>query len=351
MRIGLVGFGAWGGIHAASITGLEDHQLIAIACRSEESAARARDQYPAARVFTHYGELLALPEVEAVHVVVPSYLHTEVALAAIEAGKHVLLEKPMATTLADCERIVAAAESAAAAADGPGSARGGTPAVSIVHELRCSEQWGAIREATQNGEIGTPHYAMLNLFRFPYRQGAGGWRYDPSKVGSWVLEEPIHFFDLLLWYMEPAGPPVAVTAFTNEHAEGLSRDFSAVVEFQSGGYGVVSQTLSGFEHHQVVEVTGSDGAVRSIWSGAMDRTDRPEFSVTVTSRGRSEPERLALEAPSGELFEIRQYIDLAHRGFAEGRSIYPARQELELIRLCLAAERSARTGRRVELDG
>jgi myo-inositol 2-dehydrogenase/D-chiro-inositol 1-dehydrogenase len=208
-----------------------------------------------------------------------------------------------------------------------------------------------VRRAAESGDIGVPHYAMLNLFRFPYRTGSGGWRYEPSKVGSWVLEEPIHFFDLLLWYLAPAGRAVAVTAFTNEYAEGLSRDFSAVVEFESGGYGVVSQTLSGFEHHQVVEVTGSDGAVRSIWSGAMDRTDKPEFSISVKRRGQSEPERIALDSPSGELFEIRQYIDLAHKGFADGRSIYPARQELELIRLCLAAERSAQTGARVTLPG
>ena len=345
MRTGVVGFGAWGGIHAASLTqlresGRTEYELTSIACRSEESAARARAQYPDAEVFTDYRRLLALPEVEAVHVVVPSYLHTEVALAAIEAGKHVLLEKPMATTVEDCERIVAAAENAGAS---------GGPTVSIVHELRCSEQWGAVRRASETGDIGVPHYAMLNLFRFPYRTGTGGWRYETEKVGSWVLEEPIHFFDLLLWYMEPAGHPVAVTAFTNEYAKGLSRDFSAVVQFDSGGYGVVSQTLSGFEHHQVVELTGSDGAVRSIWSGAMDRTDKPEFSVSVKRKGATEPQLLALDAPSGELFEIRQYIDLAHTGFAEDRSIYTPRQELELIRLCLAAEQSARTGEKVPL--
>jgi myo-inositol 2-dehydrogenase/D-chiro-inositol 1-dehydrogenase len=340
MRVGIVGFGAWGSIHAASVTGLENHDLVAIACRSEESAARAREQYPAAQVFTDYRELVELDQIEAVHVVVPSYLHMEVALAAIAAGKHVLLEKPMATTIADCEHIVEAAEAARDT---------GGPTVSLVHELRCSEQWGSIRKAVETGEIGKPHYAMLNLFRFPYRKGTRGWRYDPSKVGSWVLEEPIHFFDLLLWYMEAAGSPVAVTAFANEYADGLTRDFTAVVQFQSGGYGVVSQTLSGFEHHQVVEVTGSDGAVRSIWSGAMDRTDKPEFSVTIQGKSLPDAAPVTMNAPSGELFEIREYIDLAHRGFADGISVYSARQELELIRLCLAAEASARTGKRVEL--
>ena len=338
MRVGIVGFGAWGGIHAASVAGLENHELAAIACRSEESASRAREQFPNASVFTDYHELLALKEVEAVHVVVPSYLHVEVALAAISAGKHVLLEKPMATTLADGERLVAAAEAAT------------DVAVSIVHELRLSEQWGSVRDEIERGSIGTPHYAMLNLFRFPYRQGTRNWRYDPSKVGSWVLEEPIHFFDLLLWYLEPAGPPVAVTAFINEYGTGLSRDFTAVVEFESGAHGVVSQTLSGFEHHQVVEVTGSDGAMRSIWSGAMDRTDKPEFSLTIKTKNNPDPKRQEMTAPSGELFEIRKYIDSALCAFKKGETVYSASEEFKLIRLCFAAEQSARTGQRIPLN-
>ena len=338
MRVGIIGYGAWGGIHAASVSGLESHQLVAIACHSEETAARARKEHPEAQVFTDYTRLLALEDVEAVHVVVPSYLHVEVAITALSAGKHVLLEKPMATTLADGERLVAAADAAT------------DLVVSVVHELRLSEQWGSVRDEIEHGSIGTPHYAMLNLFRFPYREGAGSWRYDPSKVGSWVLEEPIHFFDLLLWYLEPAGAPVAVTAFVNEYGAGLSRDFTTVVEFESGAYGVVSQTLSGFEHHQLVEVTGSDGEMRSIWSGAMDRTDRPEFSLTIKSKNSQDPKRKEMSAPSGELFEIREYIDRAHTGFERGVSVYSVADELKLMKLCFAAEQSARSGRRVALD-
>ena len=164
-----------------------------------------------------------------------------------------------------------------------------------------------------------------------------------------MLEEPIHFFDLLLWYLEPAGAPVAVTSFVNEYGAGLSREFTAVVEFESGAYGVVSQTLSGFEHHQVVEVTGSDGAMRSIWSGAMDRTDRPEFSLTIKTKNNEEPKRKKMSAPSGELFEIREYIDRALCAFDRGESVYSAGEEFKLIQLCLAAEESARTGQRVPL--
>ena len=62
------------------------------------------------------------------------------------------------------------------------------------------------------GTIGDPQYVLVELSRKPYRQGASGWRYDQSRVGSWVLEEPVHFLDLLLWYFGVHGVPASVQA-------------------------------------------------------------------------------------------------------------------------------------------
>jgi len=336
MRVAIIGFGGWGQVHAASVNNLPDHELTAIACRTEQSAALARERYPEAQVFTNYGEALAHPTVEAVHVVVPSYLHLEVALAALEAGKHVILEKPMALSLDEADGLVEAAHAT-------------DRVVTVVHELRVSEQWSAVRSAIAEGRIGTPRYALLNLFRFPYRPGAAGWRYHPDQVGSWVLEEPIHFIDLLLWYFQELGPPRSVSAFINPDETALSRDLTAVFRFDGGAYGVISQTLSAFEHHQVVEVAGTDGAIRSLWSGAVDRTDHPEFSVHIRSRKDASPERVAFPGSSGELFEIETYLDRALHAFSERRSLYTVEEERELIRLCLAVEESARSGSTLEL--
>jgi myo-inositol 2-dehydrogenase/D-chiro-inositol 1-dehydrogenase len=336
MRVGIIGFGGWGQVHAAGVHKLPDHELTAIACRTKQSAALARERYPEAQVFTNYRDALTHPGVEAVHVVVPSYLHVEVALAALEAGKHVILEKPMALSLEEADRLVEAVNA-------------GDRVVTVVHELRVSEQWSGVRNAIAEGRIGTPRYALLNLFRFPYRSGAAGWRYLPEQVGSWVLEEPIHFIDLLLWYFKELGSPRSVSAFVNPDETALSRDFTAVFRFDGGAYGVISQTLSAFEHHQVVEVAGTDGAIRSLWSGAMDRTDHPDFSLWIRSGAEGDPQRVSFPGSSGELFEIETYLDRALHACAEGRSLYPVEEERELIRLCLAAEESARSGTTLEL--
>jgi myo-inositol 2-dehydrogenase / D-chiro-inositol 1-dehydrogenase len=336
MNVAVIGFGGWGRIHAQALSHLPDHSLKAIACHSEKTGAAAREEYPGVAVFTDYRDVLAIPEIDAVHVVVPSYLHVEIAIAALAAGKHVVLEKPMATTLAEADRLVDAVEKS-------------DRVVTVVHELRVSEQWATVRRLIEEGQIGTPRYALLNLFRFPYRAGADNWRYSPDRVGSWVLEEPIHFVDLLLWYFHELGSPTEVTAFVNRDSTELSRDFTAIFRFSGGAHGVISQTLSAFEHHQVVEVTGSNGAIRSLWSGAMDRTDKPEFSVTSGPTGMERPEQVSFAAASGELFEIGLYLDRALKGFQRGESLYTVTKERELIRLCLAAEESARAGQTVDL--
>ena len=84
--------------------------------------------------------------------------------------------------------------------------------LSIGHELRLSSQWGEIKSTIDRGEIGEPRYILVELSRRPYRLGADGWRYDIGRVGNWILEEPIHFFDLARWYLSGAGAPADVYA-------------------------------------------------------------------------------------------------------------------------------------------
>src|SRR3954467_1941277 len=267
VRFGLVGFGAWGQFHAQSIAGNPEAQLVAITAPSAASREAAAKAYPAARIFADHREMLAQTKLDLVDVVTPSHTHLEIATDALNAGCHLLLEKPMAIRVEDCRAIIQLAEK-----------RGRQLAVG--HEMRLSPQWGEIKRMIERGTIGEPHYVLVELSRKPYRLGASGWRYDQQRVGSWVLEEPIHFFDLARWYLEGAGDPVELYAY------GKSRDpqrpelfdnFSAMFRYPSGAYAVVSQTLAAFEHHQTVKVAGSKGALWASWGGALDRTLEPTY--------------------------------------------------------------------------
>lgn len=108
LRIRLVGYGAWGRMHAGAIAHIPDLALAAVLCGSEASARVATADLPGVAVRRDLSAFLGDPSVDLVDIVAPNHLHAEMAGATLGAGKHVLLEKPMATTLADAERVVAA---------------------------------------------------------------------------------------------------------------------------------------------------------------------------------------------------------------------------------------------------
>src|ERR671924_9038 len=140
VRFGLIGYGLWGRHHARAITQAPGATLAAIACRTPETAEAARKDWPGVTVELDYRALLARPDIDAVDIVVPNDLHEEIGVAALEAGKDVLLEKPLAPTLPACDRLLE-------------TARHTGRVLSVGHELRLSEQWGAIKRLVDAGEV------------------------------------------------------------------------------------------------------------------------------------------------------------------------------------------------------
>ena len=334
VRFGLVGFGAWGQHHANAITVTGGAELVAIAARSDESVAAAKQKYPHADVYNDFNELVARDDLDFVDVVVPSYLHHQVASAVLGAGKHLLLEKPMGVTLSECDDMIRIAKE-------------NDCLFAVGHELRLSSMWGKAKQMIEDGYIGTPQYALVELSRNPYRLGAEGWRYDIDRVGSWILEEPIHFFDLARWYLESAGQPESVYATASsrqtEHPE-LHDNFSAIMKFGGGAYAVVSQTLAAFEHHQTVKVSGTQGALWASWAGAMDRTRHPTFSLRAFDG--NEVVTVPIEKPTGELFELEDQIARLVDAHRNGVALHCTAEDGRWsVAMCLAAEASVKSGK------
>ncbi len=334
VRFGLVGFGAWGGHHANAITVTEGAELVAIAARSDDSVAAAREKYPNATVYNDFNELTARDDLDVVDVVVPSHLHHAVAAAVLNSGKHLLLEKPMGVDLAQCDDMIRLAKEK-------------ERLLCVGHELRLSSMWGKAKQMIEDGFIGKPLYALVELSRNPYRQGADGWRYDISRVGSWILEEPIHFFDLARWYLAQSGEPTSIFATANsrqvDHPE-LHDNFSAIMKFAGGAYAVVSQTLAAFEHHQTIKITGSEGALWASWSGAMDRTRHPTFSLRAFNGG--EVENIQIDKPTGELFELEDQIARMADAIRDGVDLHCTAEDGRWsVAMCLAAEASVKSGK------
>jgi myo-inositol 2-dehydrogenase/D-chiro-inositol 1-dehydrogenase len=339
VRFGLIGFGAWGRFHADAITKTRGASLIAMAAASEGSCAAAREAHPDADVYTDYRKLVARDDLDIVDVVVPSNLHFEIASAVLSAGKHLLLEKPMALSLQECDDLIELA-------------RTNNRLLAVGHELRLSSLWGKVKALAEGGLLGEPQYLLIELSRKPYRQGSQNWRYDSTRVGSWVLEEPIHFFDLARWYFQSLGEPLSVYATANSrqpHHPELQDNFSAIVHFPRGAYAVISQTLSAFEHHQTVKLTGTKGALWASWSGAMDRTLHPTFSLRAFDG--EEVVDVPIEKITGEVFELEDEIAMLVAAIRDGRPLTcTAEDGRQAVAMCLAAQRSVETGQRVSVD-
>ncbi len=331
VRCSLIGYGAWGGHHARVITAEPRAQLVAIAAHSGATRARAQQNHPSCRVYADYRELLTSADVDAVAVVLPSHLHFDASRAVLESGRHLLLEKPMCLDVGQCEELNVLA-------------RTRQRVLAVGHEMRLSTLWGKVKELIAAGALGDPLYALIELWRKPYRLGADGWRYDQQRVGNWILEEPIHFFDLARWYFQGTGEPVSVYARANArqaaHPE-LQDHFSALINFSGGRYAVVSQSLGGWEHYQTVKVSGSDGALWASWSGALDRTFEPTFTLRL-QRGAA-LEEIAIARAAGEVFELAdqfgRFVDAIETGVPPAAT---GEDGAWSVRMCLRAAESVR---------
>lgn len=337
VRFGLIGCGAWGSHHACAIAQTPGAQLAAIAEHSEQNRAAAQSEHPGVPVYADYREMLRREKLEVVDIVLPPHLHYEAGKAVLESGSHLLLEKPMCLQLDQCDELIAL-----------GRAQGRL--VAIGHEFRLSSLWGRMKEMVDQGAIGDPRYCLIELWRNPYRQGTGGWRYDIKQVGNWILEEPIHFFDLARWYFSKAGEPVSVFARAShkrdDHPE-LQDNFTAMIDFPNHGYAVISQTLAGYEHHQVAKLTGTRGALWASWSGAMDRTLHPTFSLKYFDGEKTQD--IALTRTTGEVFELQEEL-AGMTAAARGGELRCASgtDGRWAVAMCLKAQESVDSGRAVK---
>jgi predicted dehydrogenase len=147
---GVIGAGLFGENHALVYSRLPGVELVAVCDQNEERAREVAERYGARAHYTDYAQLLADPDIQAVSIATPDFAHTEIALAAAEAGKHILCEKPLATTVAEAQSVVDAA------------GRAGVKLMVDFHN-RANPPFVAARDNVQNGTIGIPAYGYARL--------------------------------------------------------------------------------------------------------------------------------------------------------------------------------------------
>ncbi|MFC0189291.1 Gfo/Idh/MocA family protein [Fictibacillus aquaticus] len=237
LKVGIIGCGSIANHrHLPEYAAHKDVEIVAVCDRVEERAQAAASQY-GGKVYSDYKELLADANVEAVSVCTPNYLHAPISVDALNAGKHVLCEKPMATSLEEAEQMISAAE------------KNGKKLM-IGHNQRFVPSHEKAREIIANGELGKV-YSFRTAFGHP---GPEGWSVDGKD--SWFFRKDeafigamgdlgVHKTDLIRYILGEEVTEVA--AFVETSAKEFSTvDDTAVLSLktESGIIGTLAASWS-----------------------------------------------------------------------------------------------------------
>ncbi|OBR64272.1 oxidoreductase [Paenibacillus oryzae] len=199
IKVGVIGTGSISAMHLNAYQKNEQVVLYGVCDLNEERAKAAAEKYGASKVYTDYRDLLADPEVEAVSICTWNNSHAEISIAAVEAGKHVLVEKPLCRTVEEALAVQRAVQES-----------GKILQVGFVR--RYDNNAALLRELVQDGEFGDIYYAKASSLR---RLGnPGGWFADVERSGGGpLIDIGVHAIDLC-WYLMGKPKPVSVSANT-----------------------------------------------------------------------------------------------------------------------------------------
>ena len=335
---GIVGAGIIAAIHADAIALLPDARLIAVTDVAAGAAvAFAADRGCAAE--PGLDDLLARRDVDVVCVCVPSGQHAEVGIRAAEAGKHLVIEKPVDVTLEAADRLLAAARAAGVA-------------LTVMSQHRFDPGVIALKRMIDKGALGTLVLgeASTKWYRTQEYYDSALWRGTRAMDGGALLNQGIHYVDLLRWCMGPV-TEVSAVCTTQTHDIEVEDTALAVVRFASGAVGTIGATTAAYPGFpQRLEITGTEGTV-TIEDGRLVRTALREAVDPGNSAG-SAPSVPSAAADPGGLDAAIHAAQLADLLAAADERREPAvsgqdgRDALEIVR---AVYESSRTGRPVRL--
>lgn len=227
LNIGIVGIGNMGQAHARSIrSGLVPRCHLAAVCDSGPSAS---ERFPDIPCFSTVRDLVHSGTVDAVIVATPHFSHTTVGVEALQAGLHVLVEKPISVHKADCERLIAARRSS-------------DQVFAAMFNMRTQPIYRKLRQLIQTGELGTlrrVQWTVTNWFRSNAYYASGSWRATWSGEGGGVLlNQCPHQLDLWQWLF---GMPQKIHAFCQMgryHDIAVEDDVTAYLEYANGMTGL-----------------------------------------------------------------------------------------------------------------
>lgn len=308
IRVGMVGVG-WGMVvHAPAFRAVEGYELVALCSRSPEKTAKAGAKFGITDLSNDWQSFVQRDDLDLISVATPVDLHKDVALAALAAGKHVLCEKPLALSAADCAEMTAAAA-------------GSDRQTAVCFELRWTRERSLVRTLVNQGTVGRPYFVRLDQsagYWHPTHANQSLWMYDVAQGGGYLMGMAAHDIDFIASLF---GRPVQVCADVRTMVaqralpDGGTLDVTAddtsvlLMRLESGALAVLSTSVVGVHASATTfEAFGLDGTISG--SIAPRGAAAPVLAGRATDEGLADPGIAPRQLASGAELPARGATDL-----------------------------------------
>lgn len=323
IRVALIGCGGITRAHGRAFQQLGDQQIsIVVTCDIDENLAQQRAQeLNAAEWTTDWHQVISREDVDAVDICLPHDLHAEVAITAAQAGKHIFVEKPIATTLEDGWKMVRAAKHA-----------GVVLMTAFVERFESENR--KVKELIDEGWLGAPILAQVDHLQDVFIP-PGHWARERERLGGGsIASAGCHRIDLLRWYL---GEVEWVSADTFYNPERMEGEIAGVVNMQFASGAVANLSINWMSPYRTfyrkLWIEGSEGCVHN-WQGLhVFSRKHPDWSQGF----------VRLELPTVDPFveEFRHFLECIHEG---KEPLTSGEEALRTQAVALAAYESERTG-------
>ncbi|HEY6168375.1 MAG TPA: Gfo/Idh/MocA family oxidoreductase [Verrucomicrobiae bacterium] len=329
VKYGVLGLGWFGEKHCEALAAIPNVEIHSLCTRNSERLGEVAKKFGAKKTFTDLHAMLADRELEAVSIVTMWDQHATPTIAALKTGKHVFLEKPMASTLADCDAIVNAANAAKGF-------------FMVGHICRFNPRYATAKQEIAAGKIGKiiSMYSRRNL---PAWVGAS----VLDKIGP-IIGDGVHDTDLMFWFS--GSRAVSAYAQTVKFRDHANPDLGQVMYRLESGASCILESVwclpntTPFQIDERLEVVGTEGSV-SI------HDTHPNLMI-VDKTGSRCPDTTYWPTIHGQLRgALREELAYFANCVATGTkpTVITAEESREAVRACLAAEKSAATGQVVKI--
>ena len=325
LGIGLVGLGGIAKSHLTALKIAEDEgfaRCVAAADLFEDVRESHRKEWDIPKVYENHHKLLEDPNVDAVAIVLGHHLHADLTIDALKAGRHVLVEKPMATTIEDCDRMIEAEKESG-------------KIVQIGMTGRFHPAVRKAREILDSNELGP---VVTALSQFNKNWGYAGRRYQYRSRwmggGMW-LGNGVHAVDWLTYCVGSKAVSVKARQSTSMHYQGADDTTTAFVQFANGVPGLV--LVVGSAHG-----CSNDGVEAHCALSQIEYNVRGKVRVGVDNEWRD----VEHDGSDGFMEQYRHFVESVTTGVRPQTSSHYGRHILEIL---VAAEESSITGREVHL--